>query len=67
MPDQQQLAFIIPRHATAGLAPADFMPVFFAMGVLCLLSVPIFAALPHDAGAEVSRARTRTPVSEEAE
>jgi hypothetical protein len=43
------------------------MPVFFAMGVLCLLSVPIFAALPHDAGAEVSRVRTRTPVSEEAE
>ena len=61
------LAFLIPHHATAGLTPANFMPVFFAMGALCLLSVPIFAALPHDAGAEVSRARVRTPVSEEAE
>ena len=61
------LAFLIPHHATAGLTPADFVPVFFAMGALCLLSVPIFAALLHDAGAEVSRARSRAPVSEEAE
>ena len=61
------LAFLIPHHATAGLAPADFMPVFLAMATLCLLSIPLFAALPHDAGAEVSRVRNRVPVSEEAE
>jgi EmrB/QacA subfamily drug resistance transporter len=51
------LALVKPSHATQSLAPADFLPVFLAMGVLCLLSIPIFAALPADAGAEVSRAR----------
>ena len=39
------LAFVKPSHATAGLQPADFLPVFVAMAGLCLLSVPFFAAL----------------------
>ena len=55
------LAFVKPSHATAGLQPADFLPVFVAMAGLCLLSVPFFAALAHDAGHEVSRGGARSP------
>ena len=58
------LAIVRPSHATASLAPADFLPVFLAMSVFCLLSILFFAALPHDAGAEVSRARHRAPEPE---
>jgi EmrB/QacA subfamily drug resistance transporter len=58
------LALLKPTHATAGLAPADFLPVFLIMSVLCLLSIPFFAALPPEAGAEVSRARHRAPAAE---
>src|SRR5262249_34064093 len=49
------LALLNPPHAQ-GLTPADFLPVFLAMSLLALLAAPIFAALPDDAGAEVSRA-----------
>jgi EmrB/QacA subfamily drug resistance transporter len=49
------LAYVKPSHAAAGLAPGDFLPVFLAMGGVCLLSLPFFLALAHDAGHEVSR------------
>jgi EmrB/QacA subfamily drug resistance transporter len=54
------LALVKPNHAYAGLSPGDFLPAFAAMGLACLLSVPFFSALAHDAGQEVSRAATRT-------
>lgn len=57
------LAFAKPSHATASLAPADFLPVFLAMGALSLLSIFFFAALAPDAGAEVSRVRPKTPAT----
>jgi EmrB/QacA subfamily drug resistance transporter len=55
------LALLNPHHPH-GLAPADFTPVFLAVSLLALAAAPIFAALPEDAGAEVSRARV-TPAS----
>ncbi|HEX4569280.1 MAG TPA: DHA2 family efflux MFS transporter permease subunit [Dongiaceae bacterium] len=58
------LALVKPSHATASLAPADFLPVFLAMSVFCLASIFFFAALPHGAGAEVSRACHRAPAPE---
>jgi EmrB/QacA subfamily drug resistance transporter len=55
------LAFVKPNHATASLTPGDFLPVFLAMGAICLLSIPFFAALSPEAGAEVSRVRVKAP------
>jgi EmrB/QacA subfamily drug resistance transporter len=51
------LALLKPNHASAGLASSDFTAVFLAMGAVALLALPFFAALPRDAGAEVSRYR----------
>jgi EmrB/QacA subfamily drug resistance transporter len=51
------LALLKPNHARAGLASADFLAVFLAMGGVALLALPFFAALPPDAGHEVSRYR----------
>ncbi len=49
------LALLNPNHATAGLAPSNFTPVFAAMGCLSLLSIYFFRALAQNAGHEVSR------------
>jgi hypothetical protein len=51
------LALLRPSHAGAGLTPADFMAVFLGMGFISILALPFFAALPRDAGKEVSRYR----------
>jgi EmrB/QacA subfamily drug resistance transporter len=53
------LAIVKPNHASAGLSPSDFLPAFAVMGLTCLISVPFFSALAHDAGQEVSRAIAR--------
>jgi EmrB/QacA subfamily drug resistance transporter len=55
------LALAKPNHALAGLSPGDFLPAFAVMGLICLISVPLFSVLAHDAGQEVSRARPRVP------
>ncbi len=49
------LALLNPHHATLGLKPSDFLPVFAALGCLSLLSIPFFLALAGNAGQEVSR------------
>jgi EmrB/QacA subfamily drug resistance transporter len=49
------LALFNPHHATLGLGPADFLPVFAALGCVSMLSVPFFLALAGNAGHEVSR------------
>ncbi len=49
------LALFNPHHATLGLRPGDFLPVFAALGCVSLLSVPFFLALAGNAGHEVSR------------
>ncbi len=49
------LALLKPNHAAVGLVPGDFTPVFIAMGLVSLLSIPFFAALAGNAGQEVSR------------
>jgi len=49
------LALLNPHHATLGLKPSDFRPVFAALGCLSLLSIPFFLALAGNAGQEVSR------------
>jgi EmrB/QacA subfamily drug resistance transporter len=49
------LALCNPHHASLGLRPADFWPVFAGLGCLSLLAIPFFRALADDAGNEVSR------------
>ena len=49
------LALINPHHATSGLPPSGFLPVFIAMACLSLLAIPFFRALAGNAGHEVSR------------
>jgi hypothetical protein len=49
------LALLNPHHATVSLKPADFTPVFAAMGCLSLSSIIFFRALAQNAGHEVSR------------
>ena len=62
------LALLNPNYATAGLAPGNFTPVFAVMGCsLTAIDPYFFRALAQNAGHEVSRARSRAPVSEEAE
>ena len=51
------LALFNPDHATLGLSPGDFLPVFAALGFVSLLSIPLFLALARNAGHEVSRYR----------
>jgi len=49
---------VVLRHGD-GLSPADFWPAFVTVGLVSLLSIPAFMALPRDAGAEVSGHRGR--------
>jgi EmrB/QacA subfamily drug resistance transporter len=49
------VALINPHHATLGLKPGDFLPVFVALACLSLFSIPFFLALAGNAGHEVSR------------
>ena len=49
------VALINPHHATLGLKPGDFLPVFVALAGLSLFSIPFFLALAGNAGHEVSR------------
>lgn len=48
------------RHST-GLARADVSVIFIVLGLASLLGLPLFLALPRDAGAEVSGRRAARP------
>ena len=50
------LAIAQAAHGEAHLALGDFHAAFLAMGVFCALATVSFWRLPHDAGAEMTRA-----------
>jgi EmrB/QacA subfamily drug resistance transporter len=50
------LAIAQSMHGEAHLALSDFHAAFLAMGIFCALATVSFWRLPHDAGAEMTRA-----------
>ncbi len=54
------LAILNPHHATLGLKPENFTPVFAVMAALSLLSIYFFRQLAQNAGQEVSRYQSQS-------
>ena len=50
------LAIAQAAHGEAHLALSDFHAAFLAMGAFCAIATVSFWRLPHDAGAEMTRA-----------